>query len=70
MPFHVKEDATITRIKIAMLSAGTNGFTMTLTEDDHGLPTGVTKGKREVTNLPLNRTCCTLIIGSQTRGLT
>jgi hypothetical protein len=70
MPFHVKEDATITRIKIAMLhSAGTNGFTMTLTEDDHRLPTGVTKGKWEVTDLPLNRTCCTLKVINVHHGI-
>src|ERR1700680_3219887 len=41
MPFHVKESATVTQIRIAVLhNGGTNGFTMALTEDDHGLPTG------------------------------
>jgi hypothetical protein len=71
MPFHVKEDATITQIKIAMQhgDTGTNGFTMTLTEDNQGLPTGGVRGKWEVRNLPSYGSCCTLKVVHASPGI-
>ena len=70
MPFHIKEDATITQIKIPMqYGSGTNGFTLTLTEDDHCLPTGEVKGKWEVKNLSPARSCCALKVVNAPHGI-
>jgi hypothetical protein len=70
MPFRIKADATVTRIKIAMQHISkTNGFTLYLVEDASGLPLGQVDGQWSLKHLPPMGTCCTLKVVNDRQGI-
>jgi hypothetical protein len=69
MPFRIPANATIMQVQIAVGHySGTNGFTLAIAEDDHGLP-GTIKYAWEVKNLPPVGACCTLEVENDVSGI-